>query len=308
MRVRIGQEDVLNSSFIKGVIPALVTPMNDDESLSREGMQSLIDGVIKAGVHGVFTCGTAGEFWALSIEEKRQVYEWTVEYAAGRVPVYVGTSANSTSEAVALAKIAESAGAECLSVLTPAFITPSDEEMFRHYAEVAEATSLPILLYNLPARTGNALTVDLVDRLHRRFPNIVGIKDSSGNFEQALTFLRQLPPDFRMIMGRDTLILSALKEGAAGAIAASANVAPDVAAGIYDAFVDGDETRARECQAQLVPLRDAFTLGTHPAMLKAGADLVGFAGGPPRRPVSPLDGDQVATLKQILTAIGKLTT
>ena len=295
----------MDGSFIKGVIPALVTPMNDDESLSRDGMKLLIDGVIDQGVHGVFTCGTAGEFWAMSTDEKRQVYEWTVEFADGRVPVYVGTSANSTVEAVGLAKHAETAGAECLSVLTPAFITPDDDEMFRHYAEIAGATGLPILLYNLPARTGNALTFSLVDRLHRQYPNIIGIKDSSGDFEQALMFMREMPEGFRMIMGRDTLILAALKEGAAGAIAASANVAPDLASGIYDAFLSGDEEKARDCQARLVPLRDAFTLGTHPAMLKAGADLVGLAGGPPRRPVSRLNETQTAELRQILGAVGK---
>jgi 4-hydroxy-tetrahydrodipicolinate synthase len=297
----------LEAGFIKGVIPALVTPMNADESLSRDGMKTLIDGVIEQGVHGVFTCGTAGEFWAMTLEEKRQVFEWTVAFTDGRVPVYVGTSANSTTEAVTLAKFAEAAGAQCLSVLTPAFITPDDDEMFRHYAEIAEATVLPILLYNLPARTGNTLTLSLVDRLHRRFPNIVGIKDSSGNFEQALTFMRELPDGFRMIMGRDTLIYSALLEGAAGAIAASANVAPDIAAGIYDAFVEGEHDLAKELQARLVPLRDAFALGTHPAMLKAGADLVGLAGGPPRRPVSPLNDDQMATLRQILKTVGKST-
>jgi len=296
---------MLDSSFIRGVIPALVTPMNDDESLSRDGMKRLIDGVIEAGVHGVFTCGTAGEFWAMDIDEKRAAYEWTVEFTDGRVPVYVGTSANSTAEAVDLAKIAETAGAQCLSILTPAFITPSDDQMFAHYAEIADATALPILLYNLPARTGNALRLDVIERLHRRFPHIVGVKDSSGNFEQALTFLRELPDTFRMVMGRDTLILSALQEGAAAAIAASANVAPDIASGIYDAYVDGDQARARDLQDKLVPLRDAFTLGTHPAMLKAGADLVGLAGGPPRRPVSRLNDEQMAKLKKILEAIGK---
>ena len=295
----------MDSSFIKGVIPALITPMNDDESLSREGLKTLIDGVIDAGVHGVFTCGTAGEFWAMTTDEKRQLFEWTVEFTDGRVPVYVGTSANSTAEAIELAKIAESAGATCLSVLTPAFITPDENEMFRHYAGVAESVELPILLYNLPARTGNALSLSLVDRLHRRFPNIVGIKDSSGDFGQALAFLRELPESFRVIMGRDTLILSALKEGATGAIAASANVAPEIAVGIYDAFLRGEEDQARDFQQRLVPLRDAFSLGTHPAMLKAGAELVGFSGGPPRRPVSRLNEDQIATLRHILAGIGK---
>lgn len=295
----------MEESFIKGIIPALITPMNEDQSLSETGLKTLIDGVIQAGVHGVFTCGTAGEFWALSLDEKRRLYEWTVASTDGRVPVYLGTSANATSEAVLLARAAEEAGADCLSVLTPAFIAPSEDEMFAHYAAIADATSLPILLYNLPARTGNSLSVSLVQKLHERYPNIVGIKDSSGNFEQAIAFIRELPDRFKMVMGRDTLIHAALREGAAAAIAASANVAPEIAVAVYAAHVSGDDDAARQAQQRLVPLRDAFTLGTHPAMLKAGADLVGFSGGPPRAPVSPLDDRQIGKLKQILVGIGK---
>ena len=295
----------MNGSFIKGVIPALITPMNEDQSLSEIGLNALIDGVIKAGVHGVFTCGTAGEFWALSFEEKRRLYEWTVASTDGRVPVYLGTSANSTSEAVLLARVADEVGADCLSVLTPAFITPTDDEMFDHYGAIAEATDLPILLYNLPARTGNALSIDLVQRLHYRFPNIVGVKDSSGNFEQAIAFIRELPDDFKFVMGRDTLIHAAFREGAVAAIAASANVAPEIAVGIYEAHIAGDRVSASTCQERLVPLRDAFALGTHPAMLKAGADLVGFSGGPPRAPVRKLDQQQLEKLRQLLVDIGK---
>ena len=294
----------MDSSQIRGVIPALVTPMNADESLDRNGLETLINGVIDGGVHGVFTCGTAGEFWALTLAEKRQLYEWTVALTDGRVPVYVGTSSNATWEAVQLAQIATKVGADCLSVLTPAIINPSDDELFGHYASVADSTDLPILLYNLPARTGNALSLSLVTRLHQRFPNVIGIKDSSGDFGQALSFLREMPRTFRLIMGRDTLIHVALKAGAAGAIAASANVAPNIASGIYDAFVEGDDKRAEELQGLLAPLRDAFTLGTHPAMLKAGADMVGFRGGPPRAPVTPLDADQQETLRQILHSLG----
>ena len=298
----------MDGSFIQGVIPALVTPMQPDESLDREGLKRLIDGVIQGGVHGIFTCGTAGEFWAMSVDEKQMLYEWTVELTADRVPVYLGTSANSTVEAVELAQRAERAGADCLSILTPAFITPTDEELFRHYAEIAEATTLPILLYNLPARTGVSLSLELVDRLHTTYPHIVGLKDSTGNFEQALAFIRELPETFRFVMGRDTLILSAFEAGAAGAIAASANVAPEIASGIFEAFKQGDMARASDLQGRLAPLRDAFALGTHPAMLKSGADLVGFSGGPPRRPVTPLDDDQVEALKRILNEIGKVVT
>ena len=297
----------MDASFIRGVIPALVTPMTDDEALDREGLVKLIDGTIDSGVHGVFTVGTAGEFWALSFEEKQRIYEWTVEAAGGRVPAYVGTSANSTAEAIALSRAGQAAGADCLSILTPSFTTPTQEELFNHYAEIATSVTLPILLYNLPARTGNALEVETVRRLAADYGNIVGIKDSSGDFSQALEYINGMPDGFRFVMGRDTLIASGFEQGAVAAIAATANVAPDVGAAIFDAHSEGDLPEARRHQIRLAPLRSLFTLGTHPAMLKAGADLVGFAGGPPRRPAKRLSQDQVEILRAVLVEMGKLS-
>ncbi|MBK35335.1 MAG: 4-hydroxy-tetrahydrodipicolinate synthase [Gemmatimonadetes bacterium] len=297
----------MDASFIRGVIPALVTPMSDDEALDREGLVKLIDGTIDSGVHGVFTVGTAGEFWALSFEEKQRIYEWTVEAAGGRVPAYVGTSANSTEEAIALSRAGQAAGADCLSILTPSFTTPTQEELFNHYAEIATSVTLPILLYNLPARTGNALEVETVRRLVADYGNIVGIKDSSGDFSQALEYINGMPDGFRFVMGRDTLIASGFEQGAVAAIAATANVAPDVGAAIFDAHSEGDLPEARRHQIRLAPLRSLFTLGTHPAMLKTGADLVGFAGGPPRRPAKRLSQDQVEILRAVLVEMGKLS-
>ena len=296
----------MDASFVRGVIPALVTPMMPDGALDRVGLIKLIDGTIQNGVHGVFTVGTAGEFWALSTDEKQQVYEWTVEAASGRVPAYVGTSANSTHEAIELAKLGQEAGADCLSILTPSFITPTQEELFAHYAEIASAVTVPILLYNLPARTGNTLAVDTVRRLAEMHDNIVGIKDSSGDFSQALEYITGMPAGFRFVMGRDTLIAAGFEQGAAAAIAATGNVAPDVGAAIFDAFERGDLDGARRYQVRLAPLRSLFTLGTHPAMLKAGAELVGFAGGPPRRPASPLSNAQMEILRGVLVKMGKL--
>lgn len=294
----------MDSTFVRGLIPALVTPMTCDEALDEAGLERLLDYVIGAGAHGVFTGGTAGESWALSVEEKTRLYEWTVGYTAGRVPVYVGTAANCTAEAVHLAEAAQEAGADCLSVLTPFFITLGPEEMFNHFATIARAVDLPVLLYDLPARTGNTLSVDLVMRLATAFGNIVGIKESSGDFSRTLEYLRLAPEDFRVIMGRDTLIYAALVHGAAGAIAATANVAPGLGVGIYERYRAGDAAGALDCQMRLAPLRAAFSLGTQPAMLKAGTDLVCDAGGPPRRPVSQLSGSDLQQLKDLLEEMG----
>jgi 4-hydroxy-tetrahydrodipicolinate synthase len=295
-----------NTEFICGIIPAVITPMTEAEELDERGLETLLDHVIAAGVDGVFTVGTAGEFWALTVEEKQRVFEWTVAYTKGRVPVYVGTCANTTREAIRLAEIAAKAGVDCLSVLTPTFITPSADEMFRHYQAVARAVDLPVLLYTNPDRTNNPLPVDLVVRLAEEVENVVGIKDSSGDLTLTTEYLRRTPNDFRVLMGRDTLIYAALVHGASGAIAASANIAPELAVKVFDNFAWGKFDEALAAQRRLAPLRLAFGLGTFPAMLKAGAELVGLPAGPPRAPVGRLTQPQRQKLREVLVQMGKV--
>ncbi len=297
----------MDASFIRGVIPALVTPMTDDEALDRDGLTRLIDGTIEQGVHGVFTIGTAGEFWALSFDEKQQVYEWTVAAADGRVPAYVGTSANATHEAIALAKAGQEVGADCLSILTPSFITPTQEELYTHYAEIASSVSVPILLYNLPARTGNALAVDTVRRLAESHENIVGMKDSSGDFSQALEYINGMPDGFRFVMGRDTLIAAGFEQGAAAAIAATANVAPDVGAAIFDAFQEGDLDGARPSDPPGTA-SIALHFGDPPGHAESGSRHGRVRRrAPPRHPVCPLSKDQRTVLSDVLVGMGKLS-
>lgn len=297
-----------STDFIKGIIPAVVTPMTEDHELDRKGLETLLDHLIAAGVDGVFTVGTAGEFWALTVEEKKRVFEWTVGAARSRVPVYVGTCANTTREAVRLAELAHQAGVDCISVLTPVFITPDKEQMYQHYKAIAEAVpEMPVLLYGNPDRTNNPLPVDLVVRLAETVDNIAGIKDSSGDLTTTAEFIRQTPDDFRVLMGRDTLIFAALQHGATGAIAASANIAPELSVDIYRNFTAGRPQEALAAQYALAPLRLAFGLGTFPAMLKTGAELMGLPAGPPRAPVAPLNPEEREKLRQVLVQMGKLS-
>ncbi|MBT3342454.1 MAG: 4-hydroxy-tetrahydrodipicolinate synthase [Gemmatimonadetes bacterium] len=291
------------SDHIGGIIPAVVTPMQEDGSLDEAGLRRLIDHLIDAGVHGIFTIGTAGEFWALSHAEKEQIFRWTVEATDGRVPVYLGTCANTTSEAVDLARLAQKAGAQVLSVLTPLFIAPSEDEMLAHYSAIAAAVDLPVLLYTNPDRTGNDLSPALVERM-AEIDNIAGIKDSSGNLSQAIEYLRRTPDDFHLLMGRDTLIYAALQHGASGAIAASANLAPELAVAIYERWLEGDMQGALAQQLKLVPLRQAFSLGTFPAILKTGLELLGRSAGPPRAPVGRLTEEETERLRAVLVGSG----
>jgi len=297
---------MVNTDFIRGIIPALVTPMTKDGLLDEKGLEKLLNYAIEAGVDGVFVVGTAGEFWALSLEEKERLFRWAVAYADGRVPVYAGTCANTTREAVALAQIAERSGVDCLSVLTPIFIAPSTDEMFDHYRAIAESVDLPILLYTNPDRTGNALSVDLVVRLAEEVEHIAGIKDSAGDMTLTAEYLRRTPADFRVLMGRDTLIYAGLTHGAVGAIAASANMVPEIGVSIFDHFSTGQLDEALKAQRSLAPLRLAFGLGTFPAMLKAGAELIGLPVGAPRPPVGRLTEKDRLELARVLESMGKI--
>ncbi len=289
---------------IHGVIPAMVTPLTPKEEVDEDALEVVIHRLIQKGVHGIFTVGTTGEFWALTPEEKRRIFRRTVTCTAGRVPVYLGTCANSTREAVMLSAWAAEAGADCISVLTPNFITPTDEELFAHYAAIAKAVDIPILLYGNPDRTGVKLSVSLTARLAEQFPNICGVKDSSGDLTLTTEYIRKCPKTFRTIMGRDTLIFAGLVHGTAGAIAASANIAPEIGVAIYENFRKGDLGKAREWQDRLAPLRLAFNLGSFPVVLKEGAEMVGLPAGPARAPIGPLSPEKRKQLRDILVGMG----
>ncbi len=286
-----------------GIIPAMVTPFTADDRVNEAALRRLARHLIAGGVHGLFAVGSQGEFWALSAEEKRRVWEIVVEEAAGRVPVYAGTAAVTTRECIALTQLAEKTGVDAVSVLTPFFVSPSEDELFEHYRAIAAATRLPVILYSNPARTGVRLSARLLLRL-AAVQNIVGIKDSSGDLETTTEYMRVAPPRFSVLMGRDTLIFAGLVCGAQGAIAATANVVPALVVSIYERFQAGDLEGARLAQEQLAPLRLAFSWGTFPVVIKEALDLMGLQAGPARAPVGPLPAAQRAELRAVLQGLG----
>jgi 4-hydroxy-tetrahydrodipicolinate synthase len=286
----------------KGIIPAMVTPFNRDESLNEEALRQLTRYLVAGGVHGLFAVGSQGEFWALDFEEKRRVIEIVVAEANGKVPVYAGTGATTTREAIRTTQMAATAGADAVSVITPFFISPSADELYEHYVAIARASKLPVLLYNNPGRTGVNLGVDLVTRLSA-VDNIVGIKDSSGDMTQTGEYIRRCRPGFSVLAGRDTMILSTLVYGGKGAIAATANVAPRLIVEIYDAFVAGDIKRALDAQYRLAPLRIAFEMGSFPVVIKDALELMGIAAGPTRGPVKGISEEKRARLREIVRAV-----
>src|SRR5947209_4501977 len=282
---------------IHGIIPPVATPMRANEDLDLPRLEWFLDRLIAAGVHGVFVLGTNSEFYALDEREKQEVIAAAVAHVDKRVPVFAGTGAESTREAVRLTRLAEREGADGVSVITPYFVSPSQQEIYDHYRRIAESTALPVILYNNPSTCGGTkIDVDTVARL-AEIPNILGIKDSSGDLQNTLEYIRVVPERFAVMMGRDTLIYSALMFGARGAVPATANIAPKLCAEIYEAFQKGDHAAAQAAQLRLNPIRLRLTMGTAPGGVKAALSLLGRSIGPSRSPIAPLPPEKQQKMK-----------
>ena len=291
-------------TLIRGIIPPVATPMQANEDLDLPRLKWFLDHLIAEGVHGVFVLGTNSEFYALDEREKQQVIATAVAHVRGRVPVFAGTGAESTREAIRLTRMAEKEGVDGVSVITPYFISPSQAEIFDHYRRIAENTSLPVVLYNNPATCGGVkIDVDTVARL-ADVKNILGIKDSSGDLQNTNEYLRVVPDRFSVMQGRDTLIFQALMFGARGAVPATGNIAPRLIVEIYEAFQRGDLAASKAAQIKLNPVRLALNLGTAPGGVKAALQVLGTPIGPCRSPVAALPPDKMDKMRAALKAGG----
>jgi 4-hydroxy-tetrahydrodipicolinate synthase len=290
-----------------GVMAAIVTPMFNDERLNLTELKNHVNRVIDKGVHGVFCLGTNGEFYTMSQQERIEVIETVVDAADGRVPVLAGVGAISTQETIRLTRIAESLHVQAVSVITPYFVPLSQAELIRHYRSVADATSLPVMLYNIPMRTGNHIEAQTVAEL-ARVANIVGIKDSSGKLVNLTRYIESCPEDFAVFSGNDSIILDGLKSGAKGAIAAIANICPDWVSEIYDAWKRGDEKSASAAQTRVNAVRAILSGGNPNTMVKKAVNLLGFPVGPAREPVSGDCDAAEAHVRNVLESVGLLPT
>ena len=289
----------------RGIIPAMVTPFDRQGKVSEDSLRKLIDYLMEGRVHGLFPVGSQGEFYALEKEEKKKIMEIVLDQVKGKVRVYAGTGAITTKETITLTKMAEDIGVDAASIITPFFISPTQNELYEHYLAVAKSTNLPLLLYNNPARSGVSLSADLVVRLSK-VDNIVGIKDSSGDMSLTAEYIRRTSNDFSVLAGRDTLIYGTLLYGGKGAIAATANVAPKLVVEIYEAYVRGDIEQAKKAQAELAPLRLAFSLGSFPVVIKDALELMGIKAGTTRAPIKSLNKDKQEMLRNTLQQMGLL--
>ncbi|TCK92728.1 4-hydroxy-tetrahydrodipicolinate synthase [Natranaerovirga hydrolytica] len=286
---------------IKGVIPPIITPVDEDENVNEEGLKKVINHVLDGGVHGVFVLGSNGEFYAFDFENQKKAVEITVKEVNGRVPVYAGASAITTKECIKLAKMAEEVGADALTVLTPMFIQPNEEELYNHFYAVAKSTKLPVLLYNNPGKTTNNISVSLVEKLSK-IDNIVGIKNTSLDFAQTIQYLKVTKnnPNFKVLSGTDYYIYGTLAYGGEGCVAGTANVAPKLVVDIYEKYISGDIEGAMEAQYKLMPLRDTYSYGSFPVVMKECLNLMGINVGDPVRPIEHCSEAKLNELKKVL--------
>ena len=293
----------MKQAEIKGIIPAILTPMNEDKSINLDVMREQIDRLIDGGVHGLFPFGTNGEGYILNEKEKEEILEATIAQVNGRVPVYAGTGCISTRDTICMSKKAQELGADILSIITPSFAVASQKELYDHYVEVAKHVDIPIVLYNIPARTGNKLLPETVAKLAKDVDVIMGAKDSSGDWENLKAYIqltRDLDKDFRVLSGNDSLILPALKEGGAGGIAGCANVYPHVLASIYDLFKEGKLDEAQKAQDSIASLRAVFKYGNPNTIVKTAVSLLGYNVGKCRAPFNQVPEEGIEALKKVL--------
>lgn len=292
---------MLKMEDLKGVIPPIVTPVDVDENVDEQALRNVIDYVLDGGVHGIFVLGSNGEFYALDFENQKRAVEITIDHVKGRVPVYVGASAITTRGCIKLAQMAEAAGADALTVLTPMFIKPNEKEMYNHFEAIANSTKLPILLYNNPDKTTNNISVPLLEKL-AKIENIVGIKNTSFDFAQTIEYIRVTKDveNFKVLSGSDYLIYGTLAYGGAGCVAGTANVAPKLVVEIYEKYMAGDLDGAMAAQYKLIPLRNTYGYGSFPVVMKDCLNLLGVNVGHPVKPIDHCSEERLEALKKVL--------
>ena len=288
---------------IKGIIPPIITPMNDDESINVAELRAQVNRQIEGGVHAIFCFGTNGEGYILNGKEKELVLRTVIEETNGRVPVYAGTGCISTKETIEQSKMAQSLGADVLSIITHSFAAASQNELYEHYKAVAEAVDMPIVLYNIPARTGNALAPATVAKL-AQIDNIVGAKDSSGNFTNILAYIdagkSKKNGTFSTLSGNDQLIIWNLLAGGTGGIAGCANVYPHVMASIYNLFMEGKIEEAKAANASIASFRACFKYGNPNTIVKTAVAMLGYNVGKCRAPFNQVPEEGIKALEKVL--------
>lgn len=293
---------------LEGVIPAMVTPATDDgREIDLNRTRRLARHLADEGVHGLLVAGSTGEGPLLTNKQRHILIETVAEAVGGEIPVIAGVGAASTSQSIAFAREAEAAGAAAVAALPLHLVPVSQDELYAYFAAISDSVSIPTVLYNFPALThGQNISADISRRLAET-KNVIGIKDSGGDLENTLGYLNPARLDFAVFTGTETQLVKLLSAGGAGTICSAANLIPRLLVAIYDAFRAGDQARAERLVKETPALREAVKVGTFPAAIKAGCEIIGFAVGPPFAPVFPLDAEQRRGLATVLEKIGQVS-
>ena len=291
--------------MIKGSIVAIVTPMHADGSLDCPGLRKLIDWHIAEGTDGIVIVGTTGESATVNVQEHCELIKLAVEHTRGRIPIIAGTGGNSTEEAIRLTRFAKEAGADAALVVVPYYNRPSQEGMYRHFKAIAKAVALPIILYNVPGRTVADMANDTVLRL-AAIPNIIGLKDATGNIGRGAELLRLAPKSFAVYSGDDPTAMALMLMGGAGNISVTANVAPRAMHELCVAAMKGDIARAVEINNTVIPLHAKLFVEPNPVPVKWAMAEMGLMPAGLRLPLAPLAAEFHDTVRGALREAGVL--
>lgn len=291
---------------LKGSLTALVTPFRDG-TVDENAFRSHVNWQIENGTHGLVPVGTTGESPTVSHDEHKRVVEICVEEARGRVPVVAGAGSNATAEAVDFARHAEKAGANAVLVVTPYYNKPTQEGLFQHFKAVNDAISIPILIYNIPARSVIDMSVDTMQRLYE-LDNIVGVKDATANVARVSLQRQAMGADFIQLSGEDATALGFMAHGGHGCISVTANVAPKLCSEMQEACLAGDYEGALLVQDRLMPLHTALFIETNPSPAKYALSALGRMSDEVRLPMVPVSEVTKATLRAAMTHAGLINT
>lgn len=284
--------------MFSGAFTALVTPFRNGE-VDVEALEGLVEFQIGQGIHGLVPCGTTGETPSMSEAEDRLVIGTVVRVTNGRVPVIAGTGSNSTDMAIKYTRMAEEEGADGSLQVAPYYTKPTQEGLYRHFAAIAESTSLPLVLYNIPGRTSVTISAETTARL-AEIPNIVGTKEATHSMDMASDIRRLCGEEFDILSGDDSLTLPLMSLGGRGVISVAGNVAPAVVSDMVSALLIGNYERGRELHYDLLPLCRALFIETNPIPVKTAASILGLCSDEMRLPMIPLAGENLDHLRRVM--------
>lgn len=290
---------------LEGSVVALVTPFTEEGGIDWAALERLVEFQIEQGTAGILALGTTGESTTMTAEEDASVVKFVVDHVAGRVPVIAGAGSNSTSTMVEKSQKFEKLGADALLLITPYYNKSSEEGIYQHFKTAADAVNIPCIMYNIPGRTGCSISVRNVERLCEH-PNIMGIKEASGNIDYAATIAKYLSPTFRMFSGEDAIVVPLMSLGASGVISVWANIQPALVQEMCRSFLDGDVEHAREIQVAGVPLVHALFSEVNPIPVKEAMAQMGMISRSYRLPLVPMGKANAEKLTAELKGAGLL--